>query len=286
MQRLIRQKRPGLIESRLFCASRLFYVALLLGMAGARPAAAQLVVKLKPETVAEFDRYVQSVESQLQERWQGKKPFLSLEDDAGEKQKVLAGDLYIKELPRGNTVAVTDGLIHDWVGAVFIPHASLAKVLAVLRDFDEHKKIYPEITDSRTVRRDGDDITGYWRLERKGLAPVKLDVEQQAHYQQLSPTRWICKAYARKINEIDMGLFTRGRRYPVGEGHGYMWRLYAYWSLESADQGVLAECRTLSLSRDIPQGVAWAVGPYVQKLPQESLTSTLEGTRKAVGAEK
>ena len=280
MQRLIRQKRPGLSDSRLFCA------ALLLGMAAAHSAAAQMVVKLKPETVAEFDRYVQSVESQLQERWQGKKPFLSLEDDAGEKQKVLAGELYIKELPSGNPVAVTDGLIHDWVGAVFIPHASLGKVLAVLRDFDEHKKIYPEITDSRTVRRDGDNITGYWRLERKGLAPVKLDVEQQAHYQQMSPTRWICKAYARKINEIDMGLFTRGRRYPVGEGHGYMWRLYAYWSLESADQGVLAECRTLSLSRDIPQGVAWAVGPYVQKLPQESLTSTLEGTRKAVGAEK
>ena len=261
--------------------AKVIWAPLLLSAVLARPSEAQLVVKLEPKTTAEFERYVRGVESQLAERWHGSKPFLSLEDDAAEKQKVLTGDLYIKQLANGSPVSISDGLIHDWVGAVFIPHTSLERVLAVLRNFDEHKKIYPEITDSHTVRQSGNEVTGYWRLERKGLAPVKLDVEQEAHYQQLSPTRWICQAYARKINEIDMGLFTRGRKFPVGEGHGYLWRLYAYWSLESVDGGVLAECRTLSLSRDIPQAVAWAVGPYVQKLPQESLTSTLSGTRKA-----
>ena len=137
------------------------------------------------------------------------------------------------------------------------------------------------MADSRTIRRNGNDLTGYWRLERKGMVPVILNVQQDAHYEQIAPGKWICRAYARNITEIDGSLFTRGRKFPVGKGHGYLWRLYAYWSLEPYNDGVLAECRTLSLSRDIPPGLNWAVGPYVQQMPQESLTSTLRQTKKA-----
>jgi hypothetical protein len=245
------------------------------------PLHGQFVVKLQGQTVNEFDRYAQSVEAQLNERWQGKKNFLALEDDPAGKQKVLAGEFSIRELPNGHPIDVKDGLVHDWIGAVYIPHTSMERVLEVLRDFDRHKKIYPEVADSRTVRQNGNDVTGFWRLQRKGLVPVVLDVEQSAHYQQVSPEKWTCRAYARNIREIDTGLFTHGRKFPPGEGHGYLWRLYAYWSLESFRGGVLGECRTLSLSRDIPNGLAWAVGPYVQKTPYESLLSTLRETRKA-----
>ena len=253
-------------------------LAVLVGL----PVQGQFVVKLQPETVREFERYAQSVEAQLNERWQGKRNFLAIEDDPVSLQKVLAGEFPIRELPNGSPIDVKDGLVHDWIGAVYIPNTGMERVLDVLRDFDRHKKIYPEVADSRTVRRNGEDVTGYWRLQRKGIVPVVLNVEQEAHYQQVSPGKWTCRAYARNITEVDTGLFTRGRKFPPGEGHGYLWRLYAYWSLESFRGGVLAECRTLSLSRDIPQGLAWAVGPYVQKTPYESLLSTLRETRKAV----
>ena len=239
------------------------------------------MVKLQPQTLSEFQRYAQSVEAQIDERWQGKKNFLAIEDYPAKLQEVLAGEFSIQELPNGSPVEVKDGLIHDWIGAVYIPHTSMERVLEVLRDFDSHKKIYPEVADSRTIRRNGNDVTGYWRLQRKGLVPVILNVEQDAHYQQVSPGKWTCRAYARNITEVDATLFKRGHQYPPGEGHGYLWRLYAYWSLESYRDGVLGECRTLSLSRDIPEGLAWAVGPYVQKTPYESLLSTLQGTRKA-----
>jgi hypothetical protein len=256
---------------------------LAVGLAGAIafPLQAQLVITLEPQTVSQFENYARGVESKLNERWQGKKNFLSIEDDKAGKQRVLAGDFVIRQLPSGQPTGVTDGLIHDWLGAVYIPGASMERVLAVLQNFDNHKKIYPEVADSRTIRRNGNDITGYWRLERKGIVPVILNVEQEAHYEQIAPGKWICRAYARNITEVDGSLFTRGRKFPVGKGHGYLWRLYAYWSLESYNGGVLAECRTLSLSRDIPDGLAWAVGPYLQKMPQESLTSTLRETRRA-----
>jgi hypothetical protein len=37
-----------------------------------------------------------------------------------------------------------------------------------------------------------------------------------------------------------------------------------------------------SLTRDIPSGLGWLVGPFVTSVPKEALAFTLEATRKAV----
>jgi hypothetical protein len=263
----------------LFARSVVVFALLLL----ARPSSAQLVVKLDPETVTEFERYAKSVEAELERRWEGKANFISVEDSPTENAKVMGGELLVRPArPDGNPQSVTDGLIHDWIGTVFIPETNPERVISVLRNFDNHKKIYPEITDSKTLSSTDTETVGYWRVQqRKGMVPVVLDIQQHAYYKKLAPGKWNCRAYARKITEIDKTPFSRGRRFPEGEGHGYMWRMYAYWSIESVNGGVLAECRILSLSRSIPQAVAWAVGPYVQKAPEESLTSTLKQTKAA-----
>jgi len=263
------------------CRGEKLVITLALATIPACPLPAQLVVKLSPETVAAFEAYAHQVESQLDERWKGKKSFLYIEDDQGIRQQVLGGELFIKQMNDGSPVEIKDGLIHDWLGAVYIPNTSIERVVNILEDFDQHKDIYPAVSKSQTLQRKGNNVKGYWRLQQKGLVPVILDVQEDAHYTRLGPGEWKGQNYARDITEVDTGLFTRGRKFPLGEGHGYLWRLYGYWSLQSFNGGVLAECRTLSLSRGIPQGLAWAVGPYVQKMPQDSLTSTLRETRNA-----
>ena len=42
------------------------------------------------------------------------------------------------------------------------------------------------------------------------------------------------------------------------------------------------ECRAISLTRDVPFGLGWAIEPIIQKLPKESLIHTLEATRDAL----
>ncbi|HEX4170762.1 MAG TPA: hypothetical protein VHZ55_35325 [Bryobacteraceae bacterium] len=261
------------------CGGKYLRRGLLLAVIAA-PLTAQLVIKLSQQTLNEFEHYVQTVENELNARWSGQKPFLALDEDPAEKQRVLAGELFIQQMNKRQPVSITDGLIHDWFGAIFIPRNTPEQVIQILEDFDSHKHIYPEISRSRTVSRSGFNVTGAWRLQQKGLVPVILDVEDTVHFALVAPGKWKGIAYARDIHEVDTGLFSRGREYPVGEGHGYLWRLYAYWSLEVLNGGVVAECRTLSLSRDIPTGLGWAVGPYVQKQPRESLASTLTNTRK------
>ena len=272
------------MKAREMCKKLLILWAVLaLLLLPAEPCLAQMIVKLEPETVAEFDRYAKSVEAELAQRWEGKTHFTSIEDDPAAKRKVMDGEFLVRTAtPDGKPQSITDGLIHDWVGTVFIPDTDAERVISLLRNFDKHKKIYPEVADSKTLSQRDDETVGYWRIqERKGLVPVVLEIEQNAYYKNLAPDKWNCRAYARKITEINTGPFSRGRPFPDGEGHGYMWRMYAYWSIQQTNGGVLAECRTLSLSRSIPQGIAWAVGPYVQKAPQESLTSTLKQTRNA-----
>jgi hypothetical protein len=79
------------------------------------------------------------------------------------------------------------------------------------------------------------------------------------------------------IREVD-----DGRTLPVGTGRGFLWRLNAYWLIEPRPNGVYIECRTISLSRDVPFGLGFAVGPFVRSLPPESLQATLDATVRAL----
>jgi hypothetical protein len=240
---------------------------------------AQLDTKLEQQTIAAFDTYAKGVEHEMAERWAGRKAFLS----AGDKQTLLEGKPLIRPGgARKNPIDIPDGLIHDWTGTIFLPDVSLDRVLAVLQDFDRHSQWYPEVVRSRLIRHTGNDLTGYWRLEKKEqLVDVVFDVTQEAHYEHVAPNRWTCRAYAKDVREVrDPG--GHEKILSVGEGLGVFWRGYYYWSLEASGNGVLAEVRTLSLTRSIPTGMGWIMKPLLQNVPRESLTSTLENTRKAV----
>jgi hypothetical protein len=42
-------------------------------------------------------------------------------------------------------VEVSDGLIHDWVGAVFVPGVSLAAVLEHVQDYDHARTVHRDV---------------------------------------------------------------------------------------------------------------------------------------------
>ena len=51
-------------------------------------------------------------------------------------------------------VQVPNGLIHDWIGAAFLPATNLKETLALIQDYDNHKNIYkPEVMDSKLINR-------------------------------------------------------------------------------------------------------------------------------------
>ena len=55
-----------------------------------------------------------------------------------------------------------------------------------------------------------------------------------------------------------------------------------YWRFQQKDGGTYVECQSISLTRDIPAGLGWLIGSYVESIPRESLEFTLDATRQTL----
>jgi hypothetical protein len=72
----------------------------------------------------------------------------------------------------------------------------------------------------------------------------------------------------------------------AAEEHGFLWRQNTYWSYAERDGGLVVQVESVSLSRAIPKGLAWAVGPFVESVPRESLEFTLRSVCSALKKQK
>jgi len=59
-----------------------------------------------------------------------------------------------------------------------------------------------------------------------------------------------------------------------------------WWRIEEKDGGVYIQSEVVSLTRDIPTGLGWLIGPFVSSIPKETLAFTMDATRKAVLAKR
>jgi hypothetical protein len=242
-------------------------------------------VQLKPETVAAFDSYIHESEVAMDQTLHGSGPFLWSDLDSQRAQQVRGGQVAAQFWSGRGPVKVPNGLIHDWIGAAFIPDSRLEDLLALIQDYDRHKSIYkPDVIDSKLLSRHDNDFQIYLRLLKKKIITVVLDTDHDVHYRPLGRKRWLCRSYTTRIAEVQNPGTREERVLPPDSGYGFLWRLYSYWRFEERDSGVYVECRAISLTRDVPFGLGWAIEPIIQKLPKESLLSTLEATRQALHA--
>jgi len=178
---------------------------------------------------------------------------------------------------------VPGGMIHDWVGTVFIPGATLAETIAFEQDYDHHQDFFrPNVMRSKILRREGNDFIIQLRLWEKKVITTVIDTQQEVHYQVLDRTRAFSRSRATRIQEVDHAGEADEKLEPVGHDRGFLWRMNTYWRFEESDGGTYVECRSISLTRDIPTGLAWLIEPYLTSVPRESLTFTLATTRSQV----
>jgi hypothetical protein len=252
--------------------------ALTMWMAGIGAAA-----DLKSETVAAFDSYIRTTEARIADQVSGKRSFLWIDESAQRRDQVRKGQIVAQPWNSRGEVEVPSGLIHDWIGSVFIPGVSLGNVLAMVQNYDNHYRIYqPEVIASKTLQHDGNHYKIYLRLLKKKIITVVLNSEHDIIYYPLTATRLHSRSYSTRIAEVENPGGRDERELPVGAGHGFLWRLYSYWRFEERDGGVYMECKAVSLTRDIPTGFGWLIEPVIRDLPKESLMRTLEGTRQAL----
>jgi hypothetical protein len=242
-------------------------------------------VQLNPRTVEAFDVYIHRAETEMEQTLQGNQTFLWSEQTPERAQEVSRGRVEAQFWSGRGPVKVPNGLIHDWIAAVFIPESSIQQIFAVIQEYDNHKNIYkPEVVDSKLISHDNNDFQIYLRLLKKKIITVVLDTYHEVHYRPVDQTRWVCRSYTTRIAEVENAGSREERVLPPDSGYGFLWRLHSYWRFQERDAGVVVECRAISLTRDVPFGLGWAIEPIIQKLPKESLINTLEATRQALHA--
>jgi len=251
--------------------------------------------ELKPKTVEAFERYVRATEARIDAEVQDERRFLFIDTLPGDVRRarvaeLTAGKLVIERLRTeegGRVIEAPDGIIHHWLGVVFVPGGTAATAVALLQDYDRHAEIYqPNVAQSRVLERRGDEFRVFLRFFMKKVISVTVNSDHLARFTTVSGTRAYSRIVSTRVQEVQHVGSSDERELPVGQDGGYLWRINSYWRFLERDGGVYVQCESVSLSRGIPFGLKWVIGPFVTSIPRESLTFTLETTRKVLASRK
>ena len=239
---------------------------------------------LKPETIAAWDAYMQAANDKMQARLQPGATFLWIDEDPDRADRIRAKGPYIAPMAKDIPRKVPSGLIHDWLGAGFVPDVKIEDILRVVRDYDRYKDVYhPGVIDSAFRRTDGMQDFFFMRLaNRSVVAKTALDTEGVASYIRVDDKRWYGVSNTIEIREIDKFGTEEQRTLAPDQGTGLIWRLSSITRLEERDGGVYAELEAIALSRDIPAAFRLFVTPIVRRVSRDSLATSLHQTKVAI----
>jgi hypothetical protein len=239
---------------------------------------------LQPRTAEAFERYQRLTEARLD----APGPFLWVDTLAEplrktKRDELHRGGLLIERLTTqdmGKPIEIPGGLVHHWLGTVFVAGATADQAVALLQAYDRHAQIYtPVIARSRLLGRDGDTFRPFLRFRTKKIITVVVNSEHVAKFTRPGRDRVDGRLRSTRIAQVENPDTPEERELPPGRDDGYLWRLNTYWRLLEADGGVYVQCESISLTRSIPAAFGWLIGPFVTSVPRESLTFTLETTR-------
>lgn len=234
---------------------------------------AQFSSKLDPKTIAAFDEYVNTAEPVLA------KPTFRVDAVTAERYRVLAGQIVIESLLGNHGKSVSGGLLHDWAGTVFIPSRSPAEVIAQLRDYEHHSSLFPEVVNGKVLSTNGNNLKVFLRIRKKNVLTVNLNTEYDVNLRR-SGDDYLLWSHSTKVAEVESVDGPREHELPVGEDHGFLWRINAYWLARAVDGGSLVECRSISLSRDVPTGLGAIIRPFIRDIPRQSLDTMLTALKQ------
>jgi putative flippase GtrA len=265
-------------------------LVLLLAVAPAAAAEAEpLAAELRPATLQAWTAYERRVDGRLQSVSSTSAPFFTLDayGVAGWRDAAMSGGASMHRLdrpqPGGATVSVPDGKVHHWAGAIFVPGMTVDAVLQHLSTYaGRESQHYSDVIGSRLISREGDRYRVFMKLRRTKVVTVTYNSEHLVEYRRLSDARATGRSVSTRIAELENAGAPTEREKPEGRDQGFLWRLNAYWRYEAVKGGVLIECESISLSRDVPTMLKWFIGGMVEGVARESLERTLSSLKRAL----
>ncbi len=258
----------------LFLATSAFFVAPF-GMAEAPT----------PHALSAFSLYTLGVESRLVQQHRSYDHFIVMPASSIDfGARLHRGEMIIERLTSVQTPSSPGALIHHWRGTVFIAGATAPEMERLLRTVEAYPAVYtPEVTRARATVVDTDRLRVWMRVRQRHVLTVVLDMSYDMSLGRLDVAHGYSQSASTKIADIGAPETAAERALSADEEHGFLWCQNTYWSFAERDGGLYVQVESVSLTRAIPLGLAWAVRPYVESVPRESLEFTLQATGRALG---
>ena len=248
-----------------------------------------LAVDLKPKTLAAFDRYVKATEERIATEVSGQKPFLWVDRlSASARTEAMArlnqgGVVHEKLQTRvaGKSIDVPDGAIHHWIGTVLMPGVSLANARSVVERYEHYPNVLgPLVQRASIVKHAGDDYVVYMRTRMERVLTVVIDADYHIAYRPIGQKQLYTKSVADNMFQVESAGEPAESKIQGDKSSGFLWRLNTYCSFMETPAGTIEQCESISLTRGIPFGLGWLVGPFVNSIPRETLEFTLGRVRE------
>jgi hypothetical protein len=238
--------------------------------------------------VAGFNTYMAALESRIDRQHQAQSGFVaSVLSDKDNLAKLKRGEPVIEKLTPAGGPELAGAMLHHWRGTAFVPGAKVADFERLMEDFAGYPKNFaPQILQSKVLGRRNDggrpSIETVMRVKQHHVITVVMDLAYDVEFARLDAQHGYSISRSTRITEIaDAG--TKSEHAMSGtQEHGFLWRLDSYWSYEERDGGLYMQIESVSLTRSIPAGLGWALGPFVESVPRESLEFTLQAASAAL----
>jgi len=243
-----------------------------------------LTAKPAPAALSAFNSYISTVESRMVQQHNSQNGFLASVSPAGQSEtRLRQGESIIEQITPSTPVDLPGAMLHHWRGTAFAPGASASDFERLMKNFNAYPQHYsPQVLQSKILSQQGEIFKVMMRVRQKHVITVVMDTAYDVTFARLDSLHGYSISRSTQISEIDSPGTDHERALSASEEHGYLWRLYTYWSYEERDGGLYMQIESVSLTRSIPTGLGWAIGPFVSSVPRESLEFTLRSTCNAL----
>jgi hypothetical protein len=191
--------------------------------------------------------------------------------------------LIVENLTPSSGADLSGAMLHHWRGTAFAPGATAADFEHLMKNFNAYPLHFaPQILTAKILSQQGDHFEATMRVCQQHILTVVLDTAFDIDFAHLDPKHGYSLSRSASIAEIASPGTAAEHTLDSAHEHGFLWRQNTYWSYEERDGGLYMQIESVSLTRSIPRGLGWAIGPFVESVPRESLEFTLRAVCNAL----
>jgi hypothetical protein len=241
-----------------------------------------------PAAASAFNAYVAEVESRLARQHSQQQTFLApVASGPNGSARLRGGELIVQQLTPASGADLPHALLHHWRATAFVPGARATDLDRLLKNFGAYPQLFsPQVLQAKVIQKREQGSSAFiavsMRVRQQHVITVVMDSTYDVAFQNVDAQRGYSISRSTRISEIASPGTGSEHVLNDRDEHGFLWRQHTYWTWEERDGGIYMQVESVSLSRSLPYGTGWAVRPFVESVPRESLQFTLRSVCNAL----